>query len=381
MCIIIALFLDNSVYAAGRSFGPHIRPNLQFSTKEGKERSSLVTLEISKNTKRTLELLAIGILAGFVLVKLVSYYNYNREMSLIVSMKEDIEEANLEAGRILQERLKTLNESLETIKQTRFQFIEGLPLDVSGVKTGDINLLLCKHGSEEDFMALVPFLDKIFEKARKENKKIIWYTENSVPTTTKEVKMAFPDLDVERIFKEAAYKKALKKDIIRRHNNILTFCNHLASGAIPPEQLKYAKIDSMWRFDFFRDRYVGEKGAEGYNVSLIPEQPSFDAYILGLKRAIDSVLIGDVTKNEIAIEKDLRRKREEGFASLISETYDKDAYIIVMMGMLHVGLNDILQSEKELPVNPYIPVEALRDVYGRSIIKSLDSLKVIQSFM
>jgi len=347
--LLVGVFLVNSVaYAADPLIDNfHLRVPSQINTKEGEER----ILEARERLlwKKVKPMLVTGTLvAGLVLFTLFAHNQY----------------------RYINHRLDRIERKIPLIKELNCQLITP-HLDVSTVKPGAINLLLCKHASSKDFTELVPLLDKIFEKAKRENRKIIWYRESAPPIRMKNVKDIFPDLDIKRVFEDSEYKEEFRKKIKKRHERILVYHKTILENDIAVFPSIDFDLNSPIGFDFAVYSYMQWRSLNGYNLSVVPEQPSFTAYETGLKVALNREKKETVTK-----------MRDDDFANLIVSKHSTDAYIITTIGTFHIELGSLLLA-KDLSVNSYISdnaLEAFTSIW-RVFKPSIPSLKSIRSFM
>ena len=344
LTIVFCFILNSNTYATVSLVDPYLRPPLQIEKKRIFEAQRMFLKDKLKRIPVG-EKLIIGVSAMVLLSSVFPLIETFKESNLWEQkIYETVKESNLL-------RLKQKAKEIK-FRNLKYQVVSPYA-DISYVNPGDINLLLSRHGSSENFVELIPVLDKIFEKARTDNKKIIWYAESGPSVTGKYSIYFFSDLSIEKLsdyHKEqvAYYERVLKEQV----------------EIVPDGDFN---LDSQTGFLLFMLRYMQGKSFDGYDLSVIPEQPSLDAYKLALEISRN--------KSDYQSEVALREMRDNDFADLIFSNHNKDAYIIVTRGMFHVDLADSL-TYQGLNVNSYLSVKALEDsIEGLD----LDNLKPFSS--
>ena len=379
VAVAVTLFLTSAAYSVDLPDKRNLRTQILTSTKEGRERIIKTTertwFKSIKSNKTLRQIIIAGaaltIMAGGIILTMPHQEHREFLQEHRESLREFLQE-HRESLKVLDLQLsKVLDMSNEILKPDIRFIVE--EIDVSDLKPGDVNLVFTSHGSAGDFGTLRPLLDNILAKAKSEHKKIVWYSESSVPNTAKEVDMIFPGLEVKRVFEDSLYRRKFEKLVEKRQTGLSEFLDGIAKGRIETEPIKESNLETMEGFIFSELRYVRGKALDGYDIEFIPEQPKIETYLTGLKEAA-----AKDRKEIIERSTEVNRLRDIDFSEFISGSSVEDSYIIVIIGLGHIKIKSILQ-DKGLNTNTFVSKKVIENLM-RAIEPVGKSLENFESF-
>ncbi|MBU3911275.1 MAG: hypothetical protein KKD90_01680 [Candidatus Omnitrophica bacterium] len=253
LTVAFCFILNSNIYATGSPVNSHLRVPMQIEKKRIFEAQRIFLRDKLKRIPADVAI-TVGLSTIFLIYATIG---------------------TLERHNSSEHRLNAIEYVIDKLTNFKCQLISP-HADVSNIEPGDINLLLSAHGSSGDFIELIPVLDKIFEKAKNDNKKIILYTENSPPTTKEGISVVFPDLDIEKVFEDIRYEREFWERIKESHKIYLTYYERILKEDVEILPGEDFKLDSQMGFLLFMQRYMQGKSFDGYDLSVIPEQASLN---------------------------------------------------------------------------------------------------------
>ncbi|MFC1621520.1 hypothetical protein ACFL2G_04360 [Candidatus Omnitrophota bacterium] len=349
--VLTAFLFTNLAYSEGLSKQDRLRVSPQMSSKIGKKRwKKFLTSNKVLKTVFFAEI-AMILLAGAMIWKHINTKDrikYNAERSL-GEIDKELDLLTDVYARLL---------GIDTIDEKN---------DVLSIKPGDMTLVLASHGSAKGFVEASILLDKIFDKAKLEKRKVVCYIESGPPNTIEEINDAFPELDIRRALENPEYKDEFLKMITERHKNLAEEASQITSGEflLNGDILKHEDLETLENgHQTFRKFYLSLKACGDFDLSIIYEKSKLETYLLGLDQAASEDEGKDITYFEY---NKYDKAREKDFIDIISATSDSSAYNVILIGAHHVDLRYML-IEKGYSVAPFVSKGAIYNL--REIINS-----------